>query len=106
MPKSELSKAAQVMNDLNLNDLVFFVVRRATDEQWEDLYDLLGPLVETRVPLQKGQRQMMFCHPRSEADDYTQIDDIRFLVKTAFGPNCRISVRMCKRVKASKKTNA
>ena len=98
MPKSELSKAAQVMNDLNLDDLVYFVVRRATDDQWEDLYDILQPTLVTRIPLSKGKRQMVFCHPMHKNNDLLEFEDYRFVLKTVLGNRCRIPVRVCHRI--------
>lgn len=94
MPKSELSIPAQVLIQLKRKRLVYFVIRRATDEQWEDLYDILGPSLVTRIPLKKEGHHMIFCRPRHRDNDYLDLDDYRFLLKTVFGPKCRIPVRM------------
>lgn len=105
MPKSELSIPVRVMNEVKRDELYYFVVRRATDQQWEDLFDILQPTLETRIPLRKGKRQMVFCRPRYEDDDLRNLDDYRFVLKTVFGPTCRIVVRLCKRVKVNKEAS-
>lgn len=98
MPKSELSIPAQVLTQLKRKRLVYFVIRRATDEQWEDLYDILQPTLETRIPLRKGKRQMVFCRPMHKNNDLLEFEDYRFVLKTVFGPKCRIPVRVCHRI--------
>ena len=92
--KSPLSKPAQIMAELGLRRVVWFVLRGGTDEQREYLHSLIGHTVICRLPLSRAHRQMIICRT---ADDFTNQAYIRFyraVLRQVFGEQCRISVRV------------
>ena len=92
--KSPLSKPAQIMAELRLRRVVWFVLRGGTDEQREYLHSLIGHTVICRLPLSRAHRQMIICRT---ADDFTNQAYIRFyraVLRQVFGEKCRISVRV------------
>ena len=92
--KSPLSKPAQIMAELGLRRVVWFVLRGGTDEQREYLHSLIGHTVVCRLPLSRAHRQMIICRT---ADDFTNQAYIRFyraVLRQVFGEKCRISVRV------------
>ena len=92
--KSPLSKPAQIMAELGLRRVVWFVLRGGTDEQREYLHSLIGHTVICRLPLSRAHRQMIICRT---ADDFTNPALIRFyraVLRQVFGEQCRISVRV------------
>ena len=94
MQKSPLSVPARVMEELNLDRVVYFVLRGGTDEQREALQDLIGNAVIARIALSRARRQMIICRTSDDINDAVTIDSYRAALEHVFGEHCRITVRI------------
>lgn len=99
MQKSGNSKVAQVMNLLNLDRAVYFVLRGGTDEQRDELHELIRHAVVTRLPLHndrhpRWRRQMIVCRCVNNINDLEHIETYRAVLQQVFGDKCRIAVRV------------
>ena len=92
--KSPLSKPAQIMAELRLRRVVWFVLRGGTDEQREYLHSLIGHTVICRLPLSRAHRQMIICRTYEAYTDTALIRFYRAVLRQVFGEKCRISVRV------------
>ena len=92
--KSPLSKPAQIMAELGLRRVVWFVLRGGTDEQREYLHSLIGHAVICRLPLSRAHRQMIICRTYEAYTDTALIRFYRAVLRQVFGEKCRISVRV------------
>lgn len=92
--KSALSKPAQIMRELGLRRVVWFVLRGGTDEQREYLHTLIGHTVICRLPLSCARRQMIICRAYDAYTDMAHIRFYRAVLRQVFGEKCRISVRV------------
>lgn len=94
MQKSPLSVPARIMEELNLDRVVYFVLRGGTDEQREALQDLIGNAVITRIALSRARRQMIICRTSDDINDAVTIDSYRAALEHVFGEHYRITVRI------------
>ncbi len=99
MQKSSNSRVAQVMNSLNLDRAVYFVLRGGTDEQREALQELISAAVVARIPIHhrchpKWRRQLIVCRTNDCINDVEHIDNYRAVLQHVFGEKCRIAVRV------------
>lgn len=94
MQKSPLSVPARIMEELNLDRVVYFVLRGGTDEQREALQDLIGNTVIARIALSRARRQMIICRTSDDINDAVTIDSYRAALEHVFGEHCRITVRI------------
>lgn len=94
MQKSPLSVPARIMEELNLDRVVYFVLRGGTDEQREALQDLIGNAVIARIALSRARRQMIICRTSDDINDAVTIDSYRAALEHVFGEHCRITVRI------------
>lgn len=92
--KSALSKPAQIMRELGLRRVVWFVLRGGTDAQREYLHTLIGGSVVCRLPLSRAHRQMIICRGYEAYTDTALIRFYRAVLRQVFGEQCRISVRV------------
>ena len=98
MRKSALSLPSQVMEELDLNRVVFFVVKSATDAQSEQLCrDIKGNLLK-RIPLKKAKREMFICRTADNVNDAKILDYYETIIKQIFGPKTRIRARIIRRI--------
>ena len=94
MQKSPFSVPARVMEELNLDRIVYFVLRGGTDAQREYLHELLGDALVGRVPLSRARRQMIICRTHDGQNDAEHIESYNALLRHVFGDKCRITVRI------------
>ena len=94
MQKSPLSVPARIMEELNLDRVVYFVLRGGTDEQREALQALIGNAVIARIALSRARRQMIICRTSDDINDAVTIDSYRAALEHVFGEHCRITVRI------------
>lgn len=92
--KSPLSKVAQVMSNLGLARVVYFVLRGGTDAQREELHQLIYGNLVCRIPLRRGRRQMIICRTSDIFTDRAYLQFYRKTLQSVFGDKCRIAVRV------------
>ena len=98
MRKSALSLPSQVMEELDLNRVVFFVVKSATEAQREQLCHHLGAFLIKRIPLKKAKREMFICRTADDLSDAALFDFYETIMQQIFGPKTRIRVRILRRI--------
>ena len=98
MRKSALSLPSQVMEELDLNRVVFFVVKSATNAQSEQLCrGIKGDLLK-RIPLKKAKREMFICRTADDLNDAALFDFYETIMQQIFGTKARIRVRILRRI--------
>ena len=100
--KSEQSKVARVMEHLNLDRVVYFVVRDPSTHKRSTLYYDIRPNLIARLPVDvkrhpKAHRMLVVCNTSSQFSDAQYIEEYRYLLRHIFGPKCRYAVRVCHR---------
>jgi len=112
--KSQLSKVARVMNELNLDRVVYFVVRGGSERQRMQLSINLSQMIICQLPLiSKGAlrkknaaphrtrdsvRRMLICQAFADTSDFNLIRVYRTYLEEVFGDKCRLSVRVVRRL--------
>ena len=95
MQKSALSKPAQVMTELNLDRVVYLVLRGGSDEQRAYLNELLSEVLIARLPLRRGRnRQMLICRAELHLNDALVLHSSQAVLTHVFGEGCRIVPRI------------
>lgn len=92
--KSPLSKPAQVMSELGLTRVVYFVLRGGTEDQREKLHQLIYGNLVCRIPLRRAGRQMIICRTSDIFTDQAYLLFYRKTLQSVFGEKCRITVRV------------
>ena len=98
MRKSALSLPSQVMEELDLDRVVFFVVKSATEAQREQLCHHLGAFLIKRIPLKKAKREMFICRTADDLNDAALFDFYETIMQQIFGTKARIRVRILRRI--------
>ena len=98
MRKSALSLPSQVMEELDLNRVVFFVVKSATEAQREQLCHHLGAFLIKRIPLKKAKREMFICRTADDLNDAALFDFYETIMQQIFGTKTRIRARIIRRI--------
>ena len=96
--KSEQSMPARAMEELDLDRVVFFVVKSATEAQREQLCHHLGAFLIKRIPLKKAKREMVICRTADNVNDAKILDYYETIIKQIFGPKTRIRARIIRRI--------
>ena len=96
--KSEQSMPARAMEELDLDRVVFFVVKSATEAQREQLCHHLGAFLIKRIPLKKAKREMVICRTADNVNDAKILDSYETIIKQIFGPKTRIRARIIRRI--------
>ena len=105
--KSEQAKVAQYMELMNLDGAAYFVIKERDKRMREMFFAGLRDLVLTQIPLiskrhPQARRTLVICKadvnsPNAPISDALNIEDYRNYLKDFYGPQCRISVRICRR---------
>ena len=98
MRKSALSLPSQVMEELDLNRVVFFVVKSATNAQSKQLCRSIKGNLLKRIPLKKAKREMFICRTADDFNDAALFDFYETIMQQIFGPKTRIRVRILRRI--------
>lgn len=95
MQKSALSKPAQVMTELNLDRVAYFVLRGGTDDQRAYLHELLCDCLIVHLPLRRGRnRQLLICRAELHLNDEQVLRSYQAVLTHVFGERCRITPRI------------
>lgn len=102
MLRSEQSVVAKLMMALDLNRVVYFVLRGGNADQRANLGELLDETAVACLPLRskshpKTNRQMWILEPLHSVSDFDAIASYRAVLEHVFGPKTRIAVRIMKR---------
>ena len=84
--KSEQSMPARAMEKLDLDRVVFFVVKSATEAQREQLCHHLGAFLIKRIPLKKAKREMVICRTADNVNDAKILTTTRQSLSKASDP--------------------
>ena len=96
--KSEQSMPARAMEELDLNRVVFFVVKSATNAQSKQLCRGIKSDLLKRIPLKKAKREMFICRTADNINDAKILDSYETIIKQIFGPKTRIRARIIRRI--------
>ena len=96
--KSEHSMPARVMEELDLDRVVFFVVKSATEAQREQLCHALNAFLIRRIPLKKAKREMVICRTSDNVNDAQVLDFYETIMQQIFGPQTRIRAKIVWRI--------
>ena len=96
--KSEQSMPARAMEELDLNRVVFFVVKSATEAQREQLCHHLGAFLIKRIPLKKAKREMVICRTADNVNDAKILAAYETILKPIFGPKPLMRARIIRRI--------
>ena len=96
--KSEQSMPVRAMEELDLNRVVFFVVKSATDAQSEQLCRGIKGNLLKRIPLKKAKREMFICRTADDLSDAALFDFYETIMQQIFGTKTRIRARIIRRI--------
>ena len=96
--KSEQAMPASVMEELDLDRVVFFVVKSATEAQREQLCHALNAFLIRRIPLKKAKREMVICRTLDNVNDAQVLDFYETIMQQIFGPQTRIRAKIVWRI--------
>lgn len=101
--KSEQAKVAQYMDLMNLDRVVFFVVRDPSRNLQEALFEDIREQLLARIPLSSkrhpmARRMLYICKANDCCSDDQHIENYRYYLHQTFGPKCRYAVRVCHRI--------
>ena len=101
--KSNEATVAKYMEYMNLDRVVFFVVRNPSTRLRDDLHAYMRDNELTRILLPaskrhpKTHRMLVIARTEERFPDAQYIEEYRYLLKQIYSPKCRYSVRICRR---------